>query len=74
MEPGGVPPANQTPGGPRATWSVADFVRALREGVRPDGSAISPAMPWKAMGRMTDLELHAIFAYLKSIPPKAGKA
>ena len=74
MEPGGVPPANLTPGGPLATWSEADFVRALREGVRPDGSAISPAMPWKAMGRMTDLELHAIFAYLKSIPPKAGKA
>ena len=74
MEPGGVPPANLTPGGPLATWSESDFVRALREGIRPDGSALSPSMPWKAMGRMNDLELHALYAYLKSIPPKSGKA
>ena len=74
MEPGGVPPANLTPGGPLATWSESDFVRALREGVRPDGTTLSPSMPWKAMGRMNDLELHALYAYLKSIPPKSGKA
>ena len=49
-------------------------MRALREGVRPDGTTLSPSMPWKAMGRMNDLELHALYAYLKSIPPKSGKA
>ena len=74
MEPGGVPPANLTPAGRVGSWSDADFIRALREGVRPDGSAISESMPWKAMGRMTDLELQALYAYLKSIPPRTGKA
>ena len=74
MEPGGVPPANLTPAGRLGSWREADFIRALREGVRPDGSAISEAMPWKAMGRMSDLELQALFAYLKSIPPRTGKA
>src|SRR5262245_49896304 len=41
--------ANLTPdaSGLRA-WSEADFVRAIREGRRPDGSAISDYMPWKA--------------------------
>jgi mono/diheme cytochrome c family protein len=74
MEPGTPAPTNLTPAGPLGAWTEADFIRALREGVRPDGSAISSAMPWKAMGRMTDLELQAIFAYLKSVPPKASDA
>jgi mono/diheme cytochrome c family protein len=51
-------------------WSEADFIRALREGKRPDGSAISEYMPWKAYGRMSDEELKAIYAYLRTVPPK----
>lgn len=73
-EPGGVPAANLTPAGNPGRWSEGDFLRAMREGVRPDGSAIDPAMPWKAMGRMTDVELKAIFAYLKSLPPVATES
>lgn len=68
-EPGGVPAANLTPAGRVGQWSESDFVTAMREGKRPDGSAIDPAMPWQAMGRMTDLELGAIYAYLRSLPP-----
>jgi mono/diheme cytochrome c family protein len=73
-EPGGVPPSNLTSSGNLGRWSEADFIRALREGKRPDGSDIDPAMPWKSMGRMTDVELQAIFAYLKSLPPAAAKS
>ena len=36
---------NLTPGGPLARWTEADFVRALRTGRRPDGTAIRPPMP-----------------------------
>ena len=50
-------------------WSEADFVRALREGKRPDGTAIKEAMPWKAYGQMSDAELKAIYAYLRTVPP-----
>lgn len=49
-------------------WSQEDFFRALREGTRPDGSAIDPVMPWRNTAEMTDLELSAIWAYLRSVP------
>jgi mono/diheme cytochrome c family protein len=67
---GGPPPGatNITPVG-IGTWSEVDFMRALREHVRPDGSTIDEAMP-RAYGRMTDDELRAIFTFLKTLPPK----
>lgn len=74
MEPGTPPPANLTPAGRLGSWSEADFIRALREGRRPDGTAIDTLMPWKAMGKMTDLELRAIFSYLKSVPARETDA
>lgn len=54
-------------------WTQADFVRALREGKRPDGSAINEFMPWKALGQMNDQELAAIWTYLRTLPPQPGK-
>jgi len=51
-------------------YSFADFDRALREGVRPDGSQINPAMPIPATKLMTDLEMVAVWKYLQSLPPK----
>jgi mono/diheme cytochrome c family protein len=51
-------------------WSEADFIRALREGVRPDGSAISDAMPWKNFGRMNDTELKALYRFLRQVPAR----
>jgi mono/diheme cytochrome c family protein len=52
-----------------ATWKEADFVHAMRTGKRPDGSTISEMMPWKAFGTMSDDELVAIWAYLRTQPP-----
>jgi mono/diheme cytochrome c family protein len=62
--------SNLTPAG-LAAWSEADFVRALREGRRPDGSAINEFMPWRGYGAMTDSELRALWLYLRSVPPRA---
>ncbi|MCB1627407.1 MAG: c-type cytochrome [Xanthomonadales bacterium] len=50
-------------------WQEADFQRALREGVRPDGSSLHPIMPWRATARMSDTELAALWVYLRSVPP-----
>jgi len=50
-------------------WTEADFFRALREGRRKDGTAIRPQMPWKAYGQMTDVELKALWVYLRTVPP-----
>jgi hypothetical protein len=50
------------------TWSESDFIRALREGKRKDGTAINTMMPWKSYGQMTDTELKAVWAYLQTVP------
>jgi mono/diheme cytochrome c family protein len=52
-------------------WTFDDFQRALREGKRPDGSAISEVMPWKAYAGMTDDDIKALWEYLRTVPPKA---
>lgn len=52
-------------------WTESDFIRAMREGKRADGTAISEYMPWKAYGQMSDDELRAIYAYLRTVPPLA---
>jgi hypothetical protein len=68
--PPGLPPAsNLTPAG-IGGWTERDFVRALREGRRRDGSTIDEFMPWRTLGRMTDEELGALWDYLRSVPPK----
>ena len=51
------------------SWSESDFFRALREGQRRDGTAISPMMPWRAYRNMTDTEIKAVWAYLQTVPP-----
>jgi mono/diheme cytochrome c family protein len=69
--PEGLPPAsNLTPGGTIGSWTEADFVRAMRQGTRPDGSVLNTFMPWPVLGRMTDDELQAIWLYLRSVPSK----
>jgi mono/diheme cytochrome c family protein len=74
QDPGGAarwgPAANITPAG-IGSWSEADFVRALRTGVRPDGSKIDGSvMPLKVYKDMDEVELRAIYAYLRTVPPK----
>jgi cytochrome c553 len=67
--PDGLPASNITPEG-IGKWSEADFLRALREGKRPDGSQINEQMPWQAFGKMGDDDLHALWLFLKTLPPK----
>jgi cytochrome c553 len=49
-------------------WSDADFLRAMRSGRRPNGSAIDTAMPWPYYAQMSDLELRAIWQFLAVVP------
>ena len=56
-----------------AGWQEADFFRAIREGKRPDGSAINPFMPWQTYAKMSDTELSALWAYLRTLPPVETK-
>lgn len=52
------------------TWQPEMFINALRTGKHLGaGRPILPPMPWEMVGKLTDEDLRAMFAYLKSIPP-----
>jgi mono/diheme cytochrome c family protein len=50
-------------------WTAAQLGRAIREGIRPDGSLIGPPMPMEFYRGMSDEDLKAIVAYLQAQPP-----
>jgi len=54
-------------------WSEADFIRAMREGKRPDGANYFPAFPYASFTGMTDADLRDLWAYLRTLPP-SGRA
>lgn len=60
--------SNITPAGPSGNWSDQELKTAIREGLRPDGSIIGPPMPYQAYRGISDSDLDAIVAYLRSIP------
>ena len=51
------------------TWSEADFMRAMRTGITPDGRVLDTQMPWNAFQKITDRDLQSLWAYLKTIKP-----
>jgi cytochrome c553 len=71
----GAPPhwpeaANLTvhPSAGASTWNETQFLHALRAGERPDRTKLNPIMP-AAFGQMTDVELKALWMYIRSLPP-----
>lgn len=59
---------NITPGGRVADWSDAELARAIREGIRPDGSVIGPPMPFAMYRGISDDDLGSIVAFLRTMP------
>jgi cytochrome c553 len=68
--PSSFPPASNLTVGGIGDWTETDFVYAMRDGKRPNGTTINEFMPWRSFGRMTDDELHALWLYLRSMPAK----
>lgn len=50
-------------------WSDEEIARAIREGVRRDGTVIGPPMPIPSYREMSDSDVRAIVAYLRTVPP-----
>ena len=68
--PGDPLSANLTPAGPLANWTMDDFVHTLRNGVTPEGKALDPeVMPWPFTAQMNDVELEALWLFLRALPP-----
>jgi len=54
-------------------WSEAEFVTAMTEGTAPDGSHLYPAFPYPSYRHMRLDDVRDLFAYLKTLPPVAGR-
>ena len=75
----GAPPAwpaaaNLTPGSGSAMaayGSAEQFIAMLRTGRRPDGSAVSPVMPFVSLRALSEVDAHALYDHLKRLPPVA---
>jgi mono/diheme cytochrome c family protein len=50
-------------------WSETDLTRAMREGIARDGTHLYPAFPYTAYTKVTDADIHAIYAFLRSRKP-----
>jgi len=51
-------------------WSDAEIKRTITQGIRKDGSRLKPPMGFAWYARMTDGDLDAVVAYLRTLPPK----
>lgn len=63
-------PANLTSGkgGVGGRYTTGDWVRLLRHGVRPNGTAVV-LMPVQIIAGLNDHDLGALIAYVRSVPP-----
>jgi mono/diheme cytochrome c family protein len=50
-------------------WTDQDFIRALREGRSPNGTAYFPVFPYTSFTHLTDQDLRDLKAYLDAQPP-----
>ena len=55
------------------SWSDAQIKTAIREGIRPDGRVLGPPMPFPLYRDISDEDITAIVAYLRTVPPVTNK-
>jgi mono/diheme cytochrome c family protein len=54
-------------------WTDDQIIRAIREGVSHDGTALFPMMPYNDLRELSDEDVHSIVAYLRTLPPVANQ-
>ena len=52
-------------------WTDKQLIDGIRLGIRPDGSVMSPVMPYPAFSGMSDTDVTALVAYLRNLPAVA---
>jgi mono/diheme cytochrome c family protein len=63
-----APNLTRGPGGVGATYTDADYDRAIRRGVRPDGTRLLIMPSWD-YAAFSDDDAASVIAYLRSLPP-----
>ena len=69
--PGEVYVPNITPTNLKS-YTDGELFRAITTGVKKDGSAIFPIMPWPYYSKMSREDVYSIIAYLRTLKPQAG--
>jgi mono/diheme cytochrome c family protein len=61
---------NITPDTPTGigSWSAADLRRAMQRGEARDGAHLFPAFPYTSFTKVSDADILAIYAYLRTVP------
>lgn len=50
-------------------YTEASFIQTMRTGKKPNGALVNPPMPSEVYQNMTDADLRAIWAYLRTVKP-----
>jgi mono/diheme cytochrome c family protein len=69
-----VPNISPDPKDGIGAWSEANFVTALWKGTSEHGGNLYPAFPYTSYQHMALNDIRDLFAYLKTLPPVAGRA
>jgi mono/diheme cytochrome c family protein len=56
------------------SWTDAEFVRAVRDGVGRHGEQLYPALPYTSYHRMSDADAVALRAYMQTMPAVKARA
>lgn len=56
------------------SWTVNQFIVAMREGVSPEGRHYFPAFPYTSYQRMTARDMSDLFAFILTLAPVEGRA
>ncbi|MGL4324022.1 MAG: c-type cytochrome [Beijerinckiaceae bacterium] len=67
-----VPNISSHPRDGIGNWTVAQFARAMVQGVSPDGRHYYPSFPYASYQRMTDGDLRDLFGFMKTLPAVEG--
>ena len=55
-------------------YTLNDFDRAVRHGIKPSGGTLYPSMPYPSYAKMSDQDLRALYAYfMKGVAPVAAE-
>jgi mono/diheme cytochrome c family protein len=49
------------------SWTDGELLRAVTQGVSKDGTPLFPVMPYPHFGRMSEDDVHAMLAYIRSL-------
>ena len=55
------------------SWTPAQFVRAMRAGVSPDGRHYYPSFPYTSYQRMSAADLRDLFGFILTLQPVEGR-